>query len=230
MEILTKNAEGYHDPVPYGAIKTIESRKYMEVKRGEIYEIRMQNGEYRPAIIISSEERSTAAMQSVIILSDEAKGMINVPVICGVKQWVDCGMVSFVFRERISNYIRTATKEEIAEIDAGIMRSLGLDLDDNSEELRKQLECKRMENEDLRKMVEDLKVKEVSVPDNAEVIKMQTERDLYKSLYENMFARLLERLTMCAVSEPLTENGVKVGTVKVLPLSVAVQIVKEEME
>ena len=39
--------------------------------------------------------------------------------------------------------------------------------------------------------------------------------------------RVLERLELCSVSEPLTENGIKVGTVKVLPLSAAVQIVKE---
>lgn len=40
--------------------------------------------------------------------------------------------------------------------------------------------------------------------------------------------RIVERLEKASVSEPLTENGVKVGTIKILPFGIATQIVKEE--
>ena len=38
--------------------------------------------------------------------------------------------------------------------------------------------------------------------------------------------KIVELLKMCAVDEPLTENGVTVGTVKVMPLPIALEIVK----
>lgn len=38
--------------------------------------------------------------------------------------------------------------------------------------------------------------------------------------------KIVKLLEMCAVNEPLTENGVTVGTVKVMPLPIAVKIVK----
>lgn len=44
---------------------------------------------------------------------------------------------------------------------------------------------------------------------------------------DDVLERIIERMEMCSINEPLTENGVKVGTVKVLPLSAAVQIMKE---
>ena len=38
--------------------------------------------------------------------------------------------------------------------------------------------------------------------------------------------KIVEMLKMCAVNEPLMENGVTVGTVKVMPLPIALEIVK----
>ena len=38
--------------------------------------------------------------------------------------------------------------------------------------------------------------------------------------------KIVELLKMCAVNEPLTENGVTVRTVKVMPLPIALEIVK----
>lgn len=38
---------------------------------------------------------------------------------------------------------------------------------------------------------------------------------------------VIERLKMCSVNEPLTENGVVIGSVKVLPLSTVIEIVKD---
>ena len=38
--------------------------------------------------------------------------------------------------------------------------------------------------------------------------------------------KVVEQLERVSVEEPLTDNGVKVGTVKVLPLKIALEIVK----
>ena len=42
--------------------------------------------------------------------------------------------------------------------------------------------------------------------------------------------KVVEQLEICSVSEPVTENGVTVGSVKILPLSVAAKIVKGEVD
>lgn len=170
IDELKRNGSGYYDPTAYKAMKNIENGgEDMEFRRGEIYEYMLfDKMEYTKAIIVSSDERATDRFLNVITLIEEPKGRINVPIHCGVTMYADCGMVSFAKNDRFGKYIRTATADEMKELEDGIKRAFGI------------------------KGIESIpKVEKVAVQDD-ETIKLKTERDLYKSLYEQLFERLIK--------------------------------------
>ena len=75
---------------------------------------------------------------------------------------------------------------------------------------------------------------QVSANDAIDLIKRQQEmiealiagQETLQKHFADKMGKIVELLKMCAVNEPLTENGVTVGTVKVMPLPIALEIVK----
>lgn len=202
MDEIKRNGSGYYDETAYKAIKNVENvGAKMEYKRGEMYWIRFSNGESKKAVIVSADERAGNDMLNTLILAEEPKGALNVPIVCGGKMYADCGMVSFIYRGRIDNYIRTATEEEMQEIDAGIIMALGLDKYPDPTEtvsnyrikgLQKELE--RAVGTNKRLEIENRELRQCANYDREtgqDLLKVRTERDLYKSLYEQLFERML---------------------------------------
>lgn len=125
---IMRNGSGYIDPTAYKAIKNlIKGEETMEMKRGEIFEYNMQNGERKYAIVISSDARKSDKILSMILLSDEPKGRISAAVVCKKQMYADCGMVSYGYSDRFGNYVRTATDDEMDNLEAGILEALGMD-------------------------------------------------------------------------------------------------------
>ena len=183
---LLLNGSGYRDFTAYKAMKNVQGgESYMSVLKGEIYEYDMQNGNTRFAIVISSNERSNDRYLSVILLTEEEKSKYSVPVICKGKMHCDCAAISFCYSDRLVEFIRQATDDEMKKIDEMLLKSLGI----NSQE------------KVVEKTVEV--VKEVSVdgheqyPTEADLIraealaKARTEANIYKDLYENLLAKMI---------------------------------------
>ena len=177
-EIL-RNGSGYVDPTAYKAIQNYQrGEDILVLKRGEIYEYEMQNGKgIKNALIVSADFENDNGYLNVIVLTDEEKTEgLFIPIVCGGMMYADCGMVSFALRNRIGNYVRTATDKEMAQIDAGIAKCLGIE----------------------QKTVEVPVEKVVEVPalvqysDNTEeLMQAKAEAGIYKDLYERLLAKVM---------------------------------------
>ena len=127
-KITPKNAEGYYDPTAYKALKSIEREEKMAFKRGEIYEYELTNGHgAKYALVVSSDERSTDRVVSVVILNEKAYGNNAASVVAHSLMYADCNRVTFAVADRIGSYVRTATVEEMKEIDQALLNALGIE-------------------------------------------------------------------------------------------------------
>lgn len=184
---LFKNGSGYSDPTAYKAFMNIEKERdeKMDFKRGEIFEVEMNNSIYnKKALVVSADFRSGESYLNVILLTDEPKGNINVPIICEGKMYADCGMVSFITSNRLLRFIRKAREEEMAKIDEGVAKCLGIEIEpvymDSNEEIE------RLQHE-LRKCNNI-----IPVCDNTEELAAaKAEAKIYKDLYERLLAKVM---------------------------------------
>ena len=145
-------------------------------KRGEIFYVMrdgMQTGAEiyhgRPAILVSNDFlNATASVVEVVFLTTQPKKDMGTHVritSTGRTSVALCEQITTVAVERLGNYIATASDKEMREIDDAIARSLSLS----------QTPPPPSDGTTV-------------TPDLAAVEK---ERDLYKSLYENLLDRIL---------------------------------------
>lgn len=166
-----RNAEHYMDLTAYQAIRNVERKeKIMEYKKGEIFEYEAPYNEKRQVLIVSSDERKGDWYLNGIMLESNPKGSNVVQVICGSMQYADCDKVSLIKSENMGQYIRTASDEEMAAVDEGLLDAFGL-------QPPEQLDFSEpIENNVSEKM-----------------IRLECERDLYKRQYEQLFEKLIAK-------------------------------------
>lgn len=179
---LFRNGSGYVDITAYKALSNIEKEiNNMEFNRGEIFEYEEVNrGILRKALIISADFRSGERSQSVLLLTEEPKGEINVPIVCEGMMYADCGRVSFAMADRIGRYIRTATAEEMAQIDEGVAKCLGL-------------EQKEMDLMPLSSPLPISTTEEVTAVEfySEELATAKAEAKIFRDLYEKLLAKVM---------------------------------------
>lgn len=170
----------------------------MGIKRGDIYYV--ERSQYapstgseqwsgRPAIIVSNDKNNEFS-QTVEVVYLTTRPKVDLPTHIDIRSTGKlsvalCEQVTSVAIDRLGNYVAYCTDQEMQMIDT----ALAISLDSDSEP------------QVVEKIVE--KIVEKPVPaetndqpapeSNEEVIRLQTERDMYKSLYEQMFERLLAK-------------------------------------
>ena len=193
---LRRNGSGYYDPTAYKALRNIEREaNRMEYKRGEIFKYNTTGGE-REILIVSSNERCEGYYLNALFLNDNASGNY-VQVVCGDLRYVDCDKVSLVTASNMGEYIRTATEAEMLQVDNGIIDSLGLVLSDETDTMEQLIEEKRKSNakdaelEDLRKKLKEMPLGPIMVSGNTteQIIRLETERDIYKAWFEKLMEK-----------------------------------------
>lgn len=220
---IKRNAEGYYDPTAYKAIKNTFDAK-VNFRRGEIYYI--TNGYYkdhggtenspgRPAVIVSND-RLNAMLKHVEVVyltsRNDRQNEHNVAVMCRCPSTALCGEVSTVNKDRLNEYIRTCTAEEMAAIDKALMVGFGISAvtdpganvdaekvkaleaqlakkDDELEEAQLQLADAQ---EFARRLLEEREEACNAITERT-VIELTTERDLYKQQYEMLLNKLIDR-------------------------------------
>lgn len=190
MNDLLRNGSGYVDYTAYKAMKNIEKEvNTMEHKRGEIWEYATSNEmEIKKALVVSADFRAKDRYISIIMLLDEAPDneecIVPITTTGGV-MYADCRMVSFARKDRIGNYLRTASEKEMKKIDEKIAMCLGF------EHKPFEVHCQNTEIEELRNMV---KSQQILLPsaDTEELAKAKTEAKIYKDLYEKLLAKVME--------------------------------------
>lgn len=197
----------------------------MEICRGDIYFVRnfvkvsgSEQTAERPAVIVSNDTGNKfSSMCEVVYLTTKDKKPLptHVEVMARIPSTAMCEQITSVSQDRLTEYIRTCTDEEMAAIDRALMVSLGLDLPVATElpavnrisqieidDLRMKLEGAERELDERNTEIQDLinKLKTVKAESQLtnfdatrDVMKAEVERDFYKQQYERLFAVLLER-------------------------------------
>lgn len=147
-----------------------------EVKRGDIFYIanskfyatNPENEAGRPGIVVSCDELNehSPSVEVVYLTTKDKKPMpTHVPILCKINSTALCETIYTVSKDRLGDYVRTCSDEEMAAIDKGMLRSLG-----------------------IGSVIE----REVEEADTQDSSALAVERNLYKTLYE----QLLDRLTV----------------------------------
>lgn len=153
----------------------------MEILRGDIFIVDSDGWctdkkHHRPAVIVSNNSGNHFSdwVEVVFLTSAEKKPLpTHASVVCrGSIATVLCENIATVHKTKVGEYIRTCTDDEMQKIDEALKVSLGLNKDEPEEKQSKELDA-----ETLKPLTD--------------IVKLQTERDLYKKLYEQMFEKMV---------------------------------------
>lgn len=171
----------------------------------------------RPAVVVSNDENNKhSGIIEVAYLTTQPKTELPTHVTIrstGRVLTVLCEQVTSVSVERVNNYIGQVSEQEMKNIDIALMISLQLDGDSKShkqynetikkqqeeiDSLKREIEMLQQECDDrIAEIEQDAAVyveenRKVDTSRQSEdIIKVQTERDTFKALYEQLFERLL---------------------------------------
>ncbi len=182
------------------------------IKRGEMFYISRGGVPYsgseqhsdRPAVVVSNDKNNeNSNVVEVVYMTTQPKTDLPTHVTVrstGRPSTVLCEQVYSVSTERIGTYIGECSDKEMENIDIALM--ISLQLDGNMKTSKKYNETIKEQQEEIdlyrkkiQAMQEALKEKENEKPEitasSEETIRLQTERDTYKTMYEQLLNRLV---------------------------------------
>lgn len=184
---LLRNGAGYVDFTAYKAILNYQKgENVMEYNRGEIFEYSTNNYDKKKALILSADFRKESRFISILVLQDEPKGAVNVPIrTAGGIMYADCGLVSFCSNDRLGDFLRITTEEEMQQVDEGIAKCLGIE--------QKTVEVPVLPVESKMEMKADTLTIEnkLAVEAVEELAAAKAEANVYKNLYEQLLAKMI---------------------------------------
>ena len=169
----------------------------------------------RPAVVVSNDKNNeNSNVVEVVYMTTQPKTDLPTHVTVrstGRPSTVLCEQVYSVSTERIGTYIGECSDKEMENIDIALMISLQLDgnmktskkYNETIKEQQEEIDHLKTEIEEMEKdckeqiqaMQEALKEKENEKPEitasSEETIRLQTERDTYKTMYEQLLNRLV---------------------------------------
>lgn len=157
-------------------------------------------------MVSNDENNRYSGVIEVVYLTTAPKTDLPTHVIInstGRKSTVLCEQVTSVSVDRVNNYIGQVSEQEMKNIEIALMISLAIGENTKTskayreERIRQQEEIERLKTEN-----ENLKEEKAAYGANTElheqamtspdvIVKLETERDTYKALYEQLFERLL---------------------------------------
>ncbi|MBQ8558539.1 MAG: type II toxin-antitoxin system PemK/MazF family toxin [Tyzzerella sp.] len=186
-------------------------------ERGEIYYINNGSGgqvgsemkKDRPAIIVSNDANNKySSVVEVVYLTSKPKKELPTHVTIrstGRMSVALCEEPTAISTERINNYICKASDKEMENIDVALMIALGINMTKEMQQSMEDILTGKIASGGV------LPAKQVTVPKAAaeedrekkkvqpeqilahDLLKMQTERDIFKKLYEDTLQKLLEK-------------------------------------
>lgn len=182
MEKPTRNAEGYYDPTAYEAIKNY--RKDAEkMKAKEIWEIKMNNGKFQDFLVLAVN--GTVATGLNIL---ELYGSNLIEITCGGIKYVDARKLQYAYDDMASQFIRVLKDEEFDAVMADVTMKLGIDVLKTVPDIKTIAEPKVEVVKESK--IPSSRETELNVELKLELTKAQTERDIYKNLYEQLSGKL----------------------------------------
>ena len=190
---LKYNASGYYDQTAYKAIINVMKGENMKDRTGEIWNIEARNGSQFNAIVIADDGNIATVIRLIECEDDNSDFSIR----CKCMMYGCSRMIQYAFVQDLSEYIRTASDEEMQEVKNKILCSLGLtenmyvckDFDDDMIESLK---------ESVARMEATIQAEPNVINEHIETMKTQLERtnaqlEVYKKLYDDMMQKMIER-------------------------------------
>lgn len=155
----------------------------MSYKRGEIFYIERAGDSYgseqqagRPAIVVSNDKNNEySSTLEVVYLTTQPKTELptHIDIRSTKKNSIAlCEQIHTVSAQRVGDFVGNCSEYEMQMIDAALLISLGIDFEKQQEESKQEA------------------VKpETSKESGDVVVRLTTERDIYKALYEQMLER-----------------------------------------
>lgn len=174
----------------------------------------------RPAVVVSNNAGNCHSDNvSIVWLTTANKKPLptHCEILCNVPSTALCEQVLTISQERLGTYIRSCTEEEMDAVDRCLMVALDLKapahddsydeaaidmVDELKEKLKERhalLEAAENQIKEAHAYIVELQKERAALQDNsggnmkADVIKLTTERDLYKNLYEQTLERMIAR-------------------------------------
>lgn len=148
------------------------------VKRGDIFYIANSkfystdpsNEAGRPGIIVSNDtlNEHSPVVEVVYLTTKDKKPMpTHVGILCKIPSTALCETIYTVTKDRLGDFVRSCADKEMAEINRGMLCSLGI----------------------TAPVVE----REVETSENADTTSLAVEKNLYKTLYEQLLDKFTAR-------------------------------------
>lgn len=171
------------------------------MKRGEIYyispkfdEVGSEQRAGRPAVIVSNDKNNaTSGTVEVVYLTTKPKDDRSTHVTTrstGVLSTIICEQITTVSVERIGKRAGQLTEAELINLDTALAISLGIDFGNlNAEPIKRE-----PTKEDVEKLLGEMlgEVKIMPAEPDPVVIRLETERDLYRTLYNELLDNLMK--------------------------------------
>lgn len=221
-----RNGSGYYDPTAYMAMMNVrkEGENKMEVYRGDIFYVKsnrkdtMKETTGSPAVVVSNDKgNENSNFVEIVYLTADERNLIptHVNVMCKVPSVALCERISNVSKDRLEEYIRSCTDDEMRRINEALMLSLGVEVSggNTTEEAKETINALKLELVETKKIGEELKHKLKEEADKREAmetamntyekntedvsdivdgrIKAAAERDVYKELYMYLLDRAI---------------------------------------
>ena len=163
---INRNGSGYYDPTAYKAIKNYmrNGENSMKLYKGDIVEIETNTGLTKEAVILSVHSK----FSTILILTENES--LPYSVNCKGLRFTDPGMIQYVFNDNVKELIRSMKQDEIDYLLQEVVDGLGYEAQKND----------IPEGDSIEVFSEEL-------------TKVKAERDVYKSLYENLIGSMIAK-------------------------------------
>lgn len=183
---LLYNGPGYYDPTAYDAISKICTKKDGGIKlsKGGIYEIGYPNGETKYAAILATHVRYA----TILVMSENDK--LPYKVSCEGVKYTDPGMIQYAYNDRFKTFVGSMEEDEFDNLFNAVIGKLGYEPTKSKTENELGIEAETSPIEyarDGRFMVPKTAKLET------DLLKVQAERDIYKSLYQELVYKLMSK-------------------------------------
>ena len=160
----------------------------------------------RPAVVVSNDENNKhSGVIEVVYMTTQPKTDLPTHVTVrstGRISTVLCEQVSSVSVDRVNNYIGQVSEQEMKNIDIALMISLQLSgggktskqYNETIQKQQEEIEYYRNKIQAMQQSIEEKeteKLQEAAGETSEIVVRLETERDTFKALYEQLFERLL---------------------------------------
>ena len=203
-----KNGEGYADPTAATAIKNAcksVQGNTMTLYEGDIVEIGESRGSVGTYVAVAVHDTYAEVLKLMRTQTPSAPYRI----VAREEMYTDPGRLTYATFDRVQTFIRSMSAKEIKNLKEAVKETLGFsEADQSSEEKVKDLENKKTEAENraaelekkIQEMAEELQKMKTAPKeeqkedrqDDLELVKVKTQRDMYKGLYEEMLERLVK--------------------------------------